>query len=189
MPWPPCHCRCNCPTFPVHFVLQAFNPFGPIKNVSLSWDPNLMKHKGFAFVEYEIPESANLALDQVSCLLIRSFAFWSGQLPFDLVSCRYVSRLSPLGIAFNQPFFRMYENRQMKLCMCTRVDAFTIDSFSSNSNCYCRLQRNGVMMVGVSCYMYLMVHVNLHCRWTASWWVVEISRSVDRRICHKLNPL
>ena len=46
--------------------MQAFNPFGPIKNVSLSWDPQLNKHKGFAFVEYEIPESANLALDQVS---------------------------------------------------------------------------------------------------------------------------
>ena len=33
--------------------------------MSLSWDPQLNKHKGFAFVEYEIPESANLALDQV----------------------------------------------------------------------------------------------------------------------------
>ena len=48
------------------FSWQAFNPFGPIKNVSLSWDPQLNKHKGFAFVEYEIPESANLALDQVT---------------------------------------------------------------------------------------------------------------------------
>ena len=54
------------PAFPLSaFSWQAFNPFGPIKNVSLSWDPQLNKHKGFAFVEYEIPESANLALDQV----------------------------------------------------------------------------------------------------------------------------
>jgi len=51
-------------------IKQAFNPFGPIKNVSLSWDPQLNKHKGFAFVEYEIPESANLALDQMNGVMM-----------------------------------------------------------------------------------------------------------------------
>lgn len=51
-------------------IKQGFNPFGPIKNVSLSWDPQLNKHKGFAFVEYEIPESANLALDQMNGVMM-----------------------------------------------------------------------------------------------------------------------
>eukprot|EP00042_Codosiga_hollandica_P045160 m.454952 g.454952 ORF g.454952 m.454952 type:complete len:498 (+) comp56955_c0_seq5:53-1546(+) len=40
---------------------QAFSPFGTIKDVSLSWDAALGKHKGFAFVEYELPESASAA--------------------------------------------------------------------------------------------------------------------------------
>ena len=31
----------------------------------MSWDPMMQKHKGFAFVEYEIPEAAQLALEQV----------------------------------------------------------------------------------------------------------------------------
>ena len=44
---------------------QAFLPFGPIRSVSMSWDPAMQKHKGFAFVEYEIPEAAQLALEQV----------------------------------------------------------------------------------------------------------------------------
>ena len=45
---------------------QAFTPFGPIRTCQLSWDPVLQKHKGFAFVEYEIPEAASLALEQMN---------------------------------------------------------------------------------------------------------------------------
>ena len=45
---------------------QMFGPFGPIKSVSMSWDPITQKHKGFAFIDYESPEAAQLALDQMN---------------------------------------------------------------------------------------------------------------------------
>jgi len=51
-------------------VKQAFLPFGPIKNVSLSWDAIANKHKGFAFVEYDVPEAATLALDQMNGVML-----------------------------------------------------------------------------------------------------------------------
>ncbi|XP_037077720.1 poly(U)-binding-splicing factor half pint-like [Pollicipes pollicipes] len=51
-------------------VRQAFVPFGPIKSIDLSWDPVTQKHKGFAFVEYEMPEAAQLALDQMNGVII-----------------------------------------------------------------------------------------------------------------------
>ncbi|CAL8078405.1 unnamed protein product [Calicophoron daubneyi] len=45
---------------------QAFLPFGPLKSVSMSWDPATQKHKGFAFLEYEYPEAAQLAIEQMN---------------------------------------------------------------------------------------------------------------------------
>lgn len=51
-------------------VRQAFIPFGPIKKIDLSWDPLTMKHKGFAFVEYDLPEAAQLALEQMNGVLL-----------------------------------------------------------------------------------------------------------------------
>ena len=47
-------------------IRAAFLPFGPIKSINMSWDPVTQKHKGFAFVEYEIPEGAQLALEQMN---------------------------------------------------------------------------------------------------------------------------
>ncbi|TRZ00123.1 hypothetical protein DNTS_020311 [Danionella cerebrum] len=47
-------------------IRQAFAPFGPIKSIDMSWDSVTMKHKGFAFVEYELPEAAQLALEQMN---------------------------------------------------------------------------------------------------------------------------
>lgn len=47
-------------------IRTAFLPFGPIKSINMSWDPITQKHKGFAFVEYEIPEGAQLALEQMN---------------------------------------------------------------------------------------------------------------------------
>lgn len=32
----------------------------------MSWDPVTKRHKGFGFIEYEIPEAAQLALDQMN---------------------------------------------------------------------------------------------------------------------------
>ncbi|ESO82632.1 hypothetical protein LOTGIDRAFT_108708 [Lottia gigantea] len=51
-------------------IKQAFSPFGPIKSVNLSWDPITNKHKGFSFIEYEIPEAAQLALEQMNGVMI-----------------------------------------------------------------------------------------------------------------------
>lgn len=51
-------------------IKQAFLPFGPIKSVNLSWDPITNKHKGFAFIEYDIPEAAQLALEQMNGVMI-----------------------------------------------------------------------------------------------------------------------
>ena len=51
-------------------VKTAFQPFGPIKNVCLSWDAIANKHKGFAFVEYDIPEAAALALEQMNNVML-----------------------------------------------------------------------------------------------------------------------
>ncbi|TPP64975.1 Poly(U)-binding-splicing factor PUF60 [Fasciola gigantica] len=45
---------------------QSFSVFGPIKTVSMSWDPATQKHKGFAFLEFEYPEGAHLAIEQMN---------------------------------------------------------------------------------------------------------------------------
>ncbi|TPX68735.1 hypothetical protein SpCBS45565_g02917 [Spizellomyces sp. 'palustris'] len=44
-------------------IKAVFNQFGYVKSVSMTIDPATGKHKGFCFVEYEIPEAAELALD------------------------------------------------------------------------------------------------------------------------------
>ena len=36
----------------------------------MSWDPVAQKHKGFAFVEYDLPEAAQLALEQMNGVMI-----------------------------------------------------------------------------------------------------------------------
>ncbi|XP_068196293.1 poly(U)-binding-splicing factor PUF60a isoform X2 [Antennarius striatus] len=51
-------------------IRQAFAPFGPIKSIDMSWDSVTMKHKGFAFVEYDMPEAAQLALEQMNSVLL-----------------------------------------------------------------------------------------------------------------------
>ena len=51
-------------------IKQAFLPFGPIRSISMSWDSMTGKHKGFAFVEFEQPEAAQLALEQMNGILV-----------------------------------------------------------------------------------------------------------------------
>lgn len=51
-------------------IRTAFLPFGQIKSINMSWDSQTQKHKGFAFVEYELPEAAQLALDQMNGVMI-----------------------------------------------------------------------------------------------------------------------
>ena len=45
---------------------DAFAPFGQIKVVNLNLDPMTGKHKGFAFIWFDIPEAAQLAIEAVS---------------------------------------------------------------------------------------------------------------------------
>lgn len=51
-------------------IRASFLPFGPIKMVDLSIDPTTGRHKGFAFVEYELPEAAQLALEQMNNIMM-----------------------------------------------------------------------------------------------------------------------
>eukprot|EP00123_Amoebidium_parasiticum_P011954 comp21018_c0_seq1/m.28218 comp21018_c0_seq1/g.28218 ORF comp21018_c0_seq1/g.28218 comp21018_c0_seq1/m.28218 type:complete len:485 (-) comp21018_c0_seq1:53-1507(-) len=51
-------------------VKQSFIVFGPIRDVSMSIDPVTQKHKGFAFVEFENPEAAMMALEQMNNALM-----------------------------------------------------------------------------------------------------------------------
>ena len=53
-------------------IKQAFLPFGPIRSITMSWDSMTGKHKGFAFVEFEQPEAAQLALEQMNGILVCS---------------------------------------------------------------------------------------------------------------------
>ncbi|CAD5115392.1 DgyrCDS4371 [Dimorphilus gyrociliatus] len=46
-------------------VENAFSPFGPIADLSLPYDNITQHHKGFAFVEYRVPDAASLALSQM----------------------------------------------------------------------------------------------------------------------------
>lgn len=57
-------------------VRQAFSPFGPIKTINMSWDPSTQKHKGFAFIEYEVPEAAHLALEQMNGYMMVRIDEW-----------------------------------------------------------------------------------------------------------------
>lgn len=44
---------------------EAFAPFGILKAVNLNIDPLTGRHKGFAYVEYDLPEGAQLAIEQM----------------------------------------------------------------------------------------------------------------------------
>jgi len=59
-------------------VKQAFLPFGPIKSISLPYDTVLRKHKGFAFLEYDIPEAASLAVEQMNGVMLGGFSIKVG---------------------------------------------------------------------------------------------------------------
>lgn len=51
-------------------IRNAFSPFGPFKSINMSFDPITGKHKGFAFIEYECPEAAQLALEQMGGVML-----------------------------------------------------------------------------------------------------------------------
>merc|ERR1719394_1106934 len=65
-------------------IKKAFVTFGPIRSITMSWDSMTGKHKGFAFVEFEEPEAAQLALDQMNGILVlgRNIKVgWPSQMP------------------------------------------------------------------------------------------------------------
>ncbi|KAI6217483.1 Poly(U)-binding-splicing factor PUF60 [Aphelenchoides fujianensis] len=45
---------------------SQFACFGPIKSINMSWDSVTGHHKGFAFLEYEVPEAALLAQETMN---------------------------------------------------------------------------------------------------------------------------
>ncbi|CAK9298539.1 unnamed protein product [Gordionus sp. m RMFG-2023] len=51
-------------------IKTAFLPFGPIRSISMSYDPLTQRHKGFAFLEYETPEAGELAVLQMTGVLM-----------------------------------------------------------------------------------------------------------------------
>jgi len=55
-------------------IKQAFSPFGPIKSISVPYDNVSKKHKGFAFIEYDMPEAASIALEQMNGVMISGFS-------------------------------------------------------------------------------------------------------------------
>ncbi|KAI6645924.1 Poly(U)-binding-splicing factor PUF60 [Oopsacas minuta] len=48
----------------------AFCPFGTVKSINMSWDAITMKHKGYAFVEFETVDAAQLSLEQMDGALM-----------------------------------------------------------------------------------------------------------------------
>ena len=51
-------------------IRQAFSPFGTIKTVNMSWDSATMKHKGYAFVEFEHERDMHCKYYWILCMLI-----------------------------------------------------------------------------------------------------------------------
>merc|ERR1712136_614021 len=51
-------------------VKEAFLPFGPIKSIDMSYDPITHKHKGYCFIDFELPEAAHLATEQMTTATI-----------------------------------------------------------------------------------------------------------------------
>uniref|UniRef100_A0A0N4ZT10 Poly(U)-binding-splicing factor PUF60 n=1 Tax=Parastrongyloides trichosuri TaxID=131310 RepID=A0A0N4ZT10_PARTI len=47
-------------------IKETFSAFGPIKSINMSWDAITGHHKGFAFLEFEVPEAAILAQETMN---------------------------------------------------------------------------------------------------------------------------
>lgn len=49
----------------INIIKSAFSPFGDILDVNLPIDYTSQKHKGFAFIEFQLPEDAADAIDNM----------------------------------------------------------------------------------------------------------------------------
>ena len=65
------HTMCRIYVGAIHYeigestVKAAFESFGPVRSVDMIYDLNTGRHKGFAFVEFETPEAANMAISDM----------------------------------------------------------------------------------------------------------------------------
>ncbi|PVU89513.1 hypothetical protein BB561_005311 [Smittium simulii] len=46
-------------------IRKVFSEYGAVKHIAMSLDPATGRHKGFGFVEFDVPEAANLALESM----------------------------------------------------------------------------------------------------------------------------
>ena len=51
----------------------AFIPFGELSEVQLPIDYQTEKHRGFAFIDYELPEDAQAAIDNMVSAYFKSY--------------------------------------------------------------------------------------------------------------------
>ena len=49
---------------------QKLKSFGPVRSVDMIYDINTGRHKGFAFVEFETPEAANMAIQDMQAAIV-----------------------------------------------------------------------------------------------------------------------
>lgn len=54
----------------------AFIPFGDVVDVQIPLDYETEKHRGFAFVEFELAEDAAAAIDNMVILITLTFYLW-----------------------------------------------------------------------------------------------------------------
>jgi len=70
------HTMCRIYVGAIHYeigestVKAAFESFGPVRSVDMIYDINTGRHKGFAFVEFETPEAANLAIQDMQAAIV-----------------------------------------------------------------------------------------------------------------------
>ena len=53
-----------------HLFLPKLKSFGPVRSVDMIYDINTGRHKGFAFVEFETPEAANMAIQDMQAAIV-----------------------------------------------------------------------------------------------------------------------
>ncbi|KAJ2745661.1 hypothetical protein GGI20_001986 [Coemansia sp. BCRC 34301] len=51
-------------------IQRVFSEFGSVSSVSMAKDPATGRHKGFGFVEYDVPEAATLAMEVMSGMMV-----------------------------------------------------------------------------------------------------------------------
>ncbi|KAJ2821111.1 hypothetical protein GGI24_004305, partial [Coemansia furcata] len=51
-------------------IQRVFSEFGSVSSVSMAKDPATGRHKGFGFVEYDVPEAATLAMDVMNGMMV-----------------------------------------------------------------------------------------------------------------------